>query len=87
MKSRVCALNFAEMSTELDAREDSGAASQIRFSRRNSAGFFGLNPFALSHHWKGSTRPGHFFHSGIRGLLTELYFPRAFCDTDPFATT
>jgi hypothetical protein len=35
----------------------------------------GLNPFALSHHRKGSTRVGHFFHSGIHGLLTELYFP------------
>jgi|SRR5580700_2246101 hypothetical protein len=35
----------------------------------------GLNPFALSHHRKGRHPAWSFFHSGIRGLLTELYFP------------
>ena len=70
-------LNFTGMSMELDAREDSGAASQIRFSRRNSAGFFGLKSIRAEPASEGEA-PGLviFFTRASAACSRNCIFPR-----------
>ena len=80
-------LIFTGMSTELDAREDSGAASQIRFSRRNSAGFFGLKSIRAEPASEGEAPGLVIFSLGHPRLAHGTVFSRAFPDPDLFPTT